>query len=163
MVWLHLASSTLPYRILIVVAAVCAWTSPALPAQASQTTLHRLYVSTFDGKSEGEAIRKALMDQIRKLRNFALVDSPEHADATLEGESEIYVSGYVNLYVRAGTSPSNGTPLYKGYLSVELKSRSGETLWSYLSTLHSPTKSPANEVAKDVTKHLQNSFSGSSK
>jgi hypothetical protein len=143
------------------VSGVFAIASLLLAGQAEQAAARRIYVGNLGGRPEAEQIRKALIGQARKLRNFEVVDSPAQADAILDGDPEVYVSGYVSLYVRAGTSPTSGTPLYKGYVSVELKNRSGETIWSYLSTLHAPSKNPASDIAKDVMKHLQTGFSGS--
>lgn len=116
--------------------------------------LHRIYVGKFGNKSNASGICKALIDQLRKSKHFEAVDSSSKADALLSGETEIYVRGYFSLYVRAGTSPANGQPVYGGYVSVELKSHSGETIWSYLSTLPSPSRNPGTDMAKDVIKHL---------
>ena len=99
-------------------------------------------------------MRKALVGQLRKSKDFEVVDSSSQADAVLDGDTEIYIKGYFSLYARAGSSPANGQPIYGGYVSAELKSPSGDTLWSYLSTLHSSSKNPAGDLSKDIYKHL---------
>jgi len=67
----------------------------------------------------------------------------------LGGGGEIWVKGYRSLNPRSGRSPSNGTPVYAGYLSVELRDRNGETIWSYLAT-----PGPSTDVAKDLSKRI---------
>lgn len=148
-------------KFVIFVSAAFAFSCLSWQAQAEQAVVRRIYVGNLGGKPEAEQIRNALIDLARKLKTFEVADSPEKADAILDGDPEVYVSGHVSLYVRAGTSPTSGTPLYKGYVSVELKNRSGETIWSYLSTLHAPSKNPASDIAKDVMKHRQSGLLGS--
>ena len=83
-----------------------------------------------------------------------MISSSKDADLILSGDTELFVRQYYNLYVRAGTSPSNGRPIYGGYVSVELKSPSGETLWSYLATARAGSKDAPHHLSEDIVKHL---------
>lgn len=96
------------------------------------------------------------MAELRKVKAFDLVDSAADADATLSGSGEIWLKGFLSLNPRAGTLPENGQPVYDGYVSVELKDRNGETLWSYLATARAASKQPARELSKEVVRHLEN-------
>ena len=98
----------------------------ALPAAAGQVglrapgpELRRIYVGDFGGKPEAAALRNAVIEQIRKSKDFMVAESPAESDAELAGDAEIYIRGYYSLYARAGTSPANGKPVYGGYVSVE--------------------------------------------
>jgi phosphate transport system substrate-binding protein len=46
-----------------------------------------------------------------------------------------------------GKVPPNGTPIYRGFLSIELRDKNGQTLWSYLAT---PPAASA-DVSKDLS------------
>ncbi|MBV8551563.1 MAG: hypothetical protein JOY54_09700 [Acidobacteriaceae bacterium] len=95
-----------------------------------------------------------MRNELQKSKVFEMVESPADADAVLAGDAEVYVLGYYSLYARAGRSPANGNPVYGGYTSVELKSHSGETVWSYLSTLRSGSTDPARDISRDIARHL---------
>jgi hypothetical protein len=60
--------------------------------------------------------------------------SPQAADAVIGGTGETWIRGYYSLNPRVRSVGSDAHPIYGGYLSVELKGRGGETLWSYLVT-----------------------------
>ncbi len=114
---------------------------------------HRLYVADI-AKAGDSDLRKELLRQLSKSKDLQLVQSPAQADEILTGSAELYIRGYYSLYVRAGSAPSHGRPLYGGFASVVLKSRSGETLWSYLATLQESTSTPGRELSRDIARHL---------
>ena len=79
-----------------------------------------------------EKLRKDLIAELRKLTSISLVSGESSADAILGGGGEIWIKGYRSLNPRSGRLPSDGTPVYGGYLSVELREhdkarRSGRT------------------------------------
>src|SRR5271169_3191796 len=96
--------------------------------------IRRLYVEPFTTKTGSEKLRDDVIGELRKLSSVSIVSSQASADAILGGGGEIWVKGYRSLNPRSGRLPSNGTPVYAGYLSVELRDTKGETLWSYLAT-----------------------------
>jgi phosphate transport system substrate-binding protein len=125
----------------------------ALPLLAFQAPEKRLYVEPFATKSGSEALRGELISELRKLSGVSIVASAEGADETLGGGGEVWIKGYRSLNPRSGPSPSHGSPVYGGYLSVELKDRSGATLWSDLVT-PSGDGDISKDLAKRIAKHL---------
>jgi hypothetical protein len=130
----------------LLVAALCA---------QSAGPVRRIYVN---GLSPDD-VRKDLIAALRKSKLFDVVATADQADAVLSGGGKIWRKGFYSLNPRAGTSPSNGQPVYGGFLSVELKDRHGETLWSYLATPRSGSTDAAGDLSRDVVKHLAGSLS----
>ncbi len=86
---------------------------------------------------------------------FSVSRRPEaDADAVVAGDGETWIKGYRSLNPRSGRLPSNGDPVYAGFLSVELKDTRGDTLWSYLVTLGPASENISKELSKQVVKHL---------
>ena len=148
------AAAILFFRSIVFCSVVLVPACVQMRAGAPPPQVRRVYVGSLGDKPNAREIQKALIEQIRKTKEFEAADSAAQADAVLDGDADIYIRGYFSLYARAGTAPANGKPVYGGYVSVELKSPSGDTIWSYLSTLHGPSMNPFSEVAKDVIKHL---------
>jgi phosphate ABC transporter phosphate-binding protein len=125
------------------------------PALAQSGGARRLYVEPFTTKAGSEKIRQDLMAELRKQSAISLASSESAADVILGGGGEIWVKGYRSLNPRSGRLPSGGTPVYAGYLSVELRNPRGETLWSYLATPGTAAEDDVSkELAKRIAKHL---------
>lgn len=123
--------------------------------------IKRLYVEPFTIKEQGsDNLRHNIERQLRKLRSVTLVSNQAAADAVLTGKGEVWIKGYQSLNPRSGRLPSNGTPIYAAFLSVELKDRVGDTLWSYLVAPRDSTDI-SNELSKQVAKHLAEALEGS--
>ena len=125
--------------------AAAEWQAGARPGE-----VRRLYVEQFPVEGGGEKLREDVIAQLRKLGRISLVSERSTADRILSGKGEVWIKGYRSLNPRSGRSPSNGIPVYGGYLSVELKDAQGETLWSYLVT---PGPEP-EDVSKDLSKRM---------
>jgi len=125
----------------------------ALPLLAFQTPGKRLYVEPFATKSGSDALRGELISELRKLSGVSLVASASDANETIGGGGEVWVKGHRSLNPRSGPSPSHGSPVYGGYLSVELKDANGVTLWSDLVT-PSGDGDISKDLAKRIAKHL---------
>lgn len=137
------------------VACCCALVGGALACQAAdQLEIKTLYVEPFAMKTGAEKLRADVIAQLRKLGSISLVSGPSNADATLSGDGEIWIKGYQSLNPRSGRLPSDGTPIYAGFLSVELKDAKGETLWSYLATPDGVSQDISKDLAKRIVKHL---------
>ena len=72
----------------------------------------------------------------------------------MSGEGEIWIRGYQSLNPRSGRLPSNGTPVYAGFLSVELKNARGETTWSYLVTPSGTSEDVTKDLSQRIAQHL---------
>jgi phosphate transport system substrate-binding protein len=137
--------------LLIFAGSALAWQTPPL---------RRLYVEPFTTKEGSENLRDDVIAELRKPGSapppvsFSLVTSAAAADVVLGGGGEIWVRGYRSLNPRAGESPSNGTPVYGGFLSVELRDLKGETLWSYLVTPSSAGGDVSSNLAKQIAKRV---------
>lgn len=134
----------------------CAFAGSALAWRQARPPLRikRLYVEPFTTKAGSEKLREDVIAQLRKLSSISLVSGDSEADAILGGGGEIWIRGYRSLNPRSGTMPSNGTPVYGGSLSVELRNTKGETLWSYLVTPGAESDDVSKELAKRIAKHL---------
>jgi hypothetical protein len=129
----------------------------------SLRSVKRIYIDGLGDKPGLREVKKDLAAELRHSEVFDLVNSANQADATLSGHGDTWLKGYYSLNPRAGTSPTNGQPVYGGYLSVELKNRAGVTLWSYLATPHAGSKNIAHDLSKDVVKHLLTASAGPGK
>jgi phosphate ABC transporter phosphate-binding protein len=93
-------------------------------------SITRLYLNSFEGKIGAVQLREKVLARLRADHSWEVVDNPSEADAFLNGSGEMWLQGYVVVNARSKTRQA----VYGGYLSLELKNKSGDTLWSYLVT-----------------------------
>ena len=124
------------------------------PADNKLAGIKRIYVEMFPAKAGSEKLREDLMAELRKLGSPSVVASESDADAVVAGDGETWIKGYRSLNPRSGRLPSDGDPVYAGFLSVELKDPKGETIWSYLVTLGPTSENISKDLAKQIVKHL---------
>lgn len=135
----------------------CLLAAPAFEGQGTQKAPapKRLYVEAFATKAGAEELRDDVTSELRKLSSVSVVPDEERADWVIGGGGEIWIKGYRSFSPRSHMKlPSNGTPVYGGYLSVELKNRQGVTLWSYLATPGSVSEDVSKDISKQIAKHL---------
>jgi hypothetical protein len=133
----------------------CTLTSPA-QTTASAAQVKRVFVGPFGRGVEAEQIRRSLIQILRKDKKIELADTDAAADATLTGSGEVWIKGYYTLNARARTIGGNTQPIYGGYISVELRDRQKEVLWSYLATpqrmgLAAMSRNLAGQIARKLT------------
>ena len=114
-----------------------------------------IFVGDIKGISEAGGIRQALMEDLRKHGKPGLAGGPDSADATLTGNGELWVKGYFSLNPRERSVGADAHRVYGGYLSVELRDRKGEVLWSYLVTPRRGYDSISHDLAGQVLKKLR--------
>ena len=114
----------------------------------------RLYVEPLTLKGGPVKLREDLIGQLRRLPGVSIVTERSAADAVLTGEGEIWIKGYQSLNPRSGRLPSNGTPVFTGFLSVELKDTKGNTVWSYLVTPGAGSEDISKNLCKQIVRHL---------
>lgn len=107
----------------------------ALPG-LSQTT-RNVFVDSLGDKPGASELREQVKSELRKSQGFYVVDTPAQADLVLSGTGEVWVKSHYSLNPRNRSVNSDAQAVYTGYLSVELKDKIGETVWSYLATPHS--------------------------
>jgi len=115
-------------------------TAPANP-------IKRLYVEPFATQAGSEKFREDVVSELRKLNSVSLAADESSADAILGGGGEVWIKGYRSHNPQLGKVPPNGTPIYTGFLSMELRDKNGQTLWSYLAT---PPEA-SDDVSKDLS------------
>ena len=138
--------------------AACAF---AWQVEPTISQIRRIYVAPFAIKGGTGQLQGDVVSQLHKLGTVKLVSNEADADAVLSGAGEVWIRGYESLNPRSGRSPSNGTPVYGGFVSVELKDRAGDTLWSDLVTARAASGGISKDVSKQVAKHLAQALQGS--
>ena len=136
-------------------ACCCALAGFAAGWQARQP-IKRLYVEPFVTKAGGEELRADVIAELRRMSSVSLVSGEAGADAILGGGGEIWIKGYRyrGLYPRSGPMASAGTPIYAGYLSVELRDPRGATIWSYLATPGPAAADVSRDLSRRIARHL---------
>jgi phosphate ABC transporter phosphate-binding protein len=140
-----------------VLAVVCCFVAgPSFGWQQSANSVgRRVYVEAFATKGDAQRFRNDVATELRKLASVSLVSSELNADLILGGGGEIWVRGYRSFSPRSPEKlPSNGVPVYGGYLSVELRNKNGVTLWSDLVTPHEESEDVSKNLAKRIAKDL---------
>jgi phosphate ABC transporter phosphate-binding protein len=118
-------------------------------AVGSLAQVKKVYVERFEEGDEAEPLRQSLVKRLAKSGRYQVVDTAQGADAIAKGSGEVWLKGY--LTVNSRTPASDRQPVYGGYLAVELVSREGEPLWSYLIT---PSKLTFLRVRDDLANNL---------
>jgi phosphate ABC transporter phosphate-binding protein len=135
------------FRLTACLAFCCAMLGLAFAEQTTSTNqIKRLYVEPFTTQAGSEKFRDDVINDLRRLNVVSLAPDESSADAILGGGGEIWIKGFRSHNPQLGNVPPNGTPIYTGFLSIELRDKKGQTLWSYLVT------PPA--ASEDVTKDL---------
>jgi phosphate ABC transporter phosphate-binding protein len=135
--------------------ACCLLAGPVLAWQGVDGGQRRIYVEAFATKSGAEKLREDVTAELRKLKSVSLVSDESNADIILGGGGEIWVRGYRSFSPRSHMKlPTNGMPVYGGFLSVELKDNHGVTLWSYLVTPETSSDDISKDLSRRIAKHL---------
>ena len=135
--------------------ACCFLAGPAFAWQRTNGGVKWLYVEQFATKDGAEELREDVVSELRKLNSVTLVPDESAADLILGGGGEIWIRGYRSFSPRSQMKlPTNGTPIYGGYLSVELRNKAGQTLWSYLVTPRIVSGDVPKDLSKQITRHL---------
>lgn len=147
-------------RIVLLFFAVWLMPTLALASRAPAGGPKRLYVEPFATKANAEQLREDVIGELRKVGSLSLVPDEAKADLILGGGGEIWVMGYRSFNPRSHMKmPANGAPIYGGYLSVELKSQGGVTIWSYLATPNAASTDVSKDIAKRIAKHVTEGLS----
>ncbi|MGA8814683.1 MAG: hypothetical protein WB523_19210, partial [Candidatus Sulfotelmatobacter sp.] len=140
--------SVSPFRFTVGVAFCCAMVGPTLISQtAPANQIRRIYVEPFTTREGSEALREDLIAELHKMKSVSLAGDESSADAILGGGGEVWIRGYRSHNPQLGKVPPNGTPIFTGFLSIELRDRNDQTLWSYLAT---PPAS-SGDVSRDLS------------
>jgi phosphate transport system substrate-binding protein len=126
----------------------CGTVGSARARQASPVnTNRRIYVEPFATRQGSDTFREDVIAELRKMKSVSLAADESSADEILGGGGEVWIEGYRSHNPQLGKVAPNGTPIYTGFLSIELRDRQGQTLWSYLAT---PPAASA-DISKDLS------------
>jgi hypothetical protein len=133
---------------------------PSLSAQPDSIQFRKLYIESLKVKKGSDKFRSDMVAQLRKVNAISIVSDKADADAILSGDGEVWVKGYASLNPRSGHSAFDGTPVYTGFLSVEIRDPQGVTLWSYLVRPRAESQDISKDLSKRVAKHLAAALDG---
>lgn len=121
-----------------------------LPAWCAAGTA-RIFVEPFADKTGAAPLRSELINLLRKGRGVEVVDASATADFILSGSGETYIKGYVGTNPRVRYLNSDAKPVYGGFLSVELKNREHDPVWSYLVT---PRRFGSDDINRNLASQI---------
>jgi phosphate transport system substrate-binding protein len=151
--------SVSPFRLTVCFVFCCAMFGPAFAWQtAPPNHLRRIYVEPFATQAGSEKFREDVIAELRKVKSVSLADGESSADAILGGGGEVWIKGYRSHNPQLGKVPPNGTPIYTGFLSIELRDKSGQTLWSYLATPPAASADVSKDLSTLIVKKLVDSL-----
>jgi hypothetical protein len=119
----------------------------------SLAQIKKIYVASLGDKNGSAKIHDALVKRLRDVHGLQVVSTQAEADAVITGNAELWVKGYYTTSPRPSRYAQN--VIYGGVLSVEVKGKDNETMWSYLVT---PSKFYWGTVAEDLADHLVKKF-----
>ena len=140
--------------------ACCLLAHPTFAADETTKAAKRLYVEVFATKVDAEKLREDVTAELQKFSSVSLVPDESSADLVLGAGGEVWIRGYRSFSPRNHIKvPSNGTPIYGGYLSVELKNKRGITVWSHLVTPSGGSEDFSKDLSKQIAKNLAEALS----
>ena len=137
------------FRMIVCFAFCCSLVGSALASQTAPADhgTRLIYVEPFVTQVGSEKFREDVISQLRKLNSVSLAGDESNADVILGGGGEVWIKGYRSHNPQLGKVAPNGTPIYTGFLSIELRDRNGQTLWSYLAT----PPAASGDISKDLS------------
>jgi hypothetical protein len=112
---------------------------------------NRVFVEPLGTKSGAVQLRNELVRLLEKEHRVTLVSDVSAADFVVSGEGETYIKGYVGTNPRVRYLNGEAKPVYGGFLSVEVKNRERDTIWSYLVT---PRRLGSEDINRNLTGQL---------
>ena len=117
----------------------------------------RVFVEPLGTKSGAAQLRNELVHLLEKEHGIALVSDAAAADFIISGEGDTYIKGYVGSNPRVRYLNGDARPVYGGFLSVEVKNREHDTIWSYLVT---PRRLGSEDINRNLTGQLARKLVG---
>jgi phosphate transport system substrate-binding protein len=136
-----------PLAVVILAAALPLFGQPAGQLAPHLSNITNVFVDSLGDRPGAAELRGNIVAELEKSHRFHVVGNQSEAQAVLAGTGEVWVKGYVSLNPRNRAINGDTQALYAGYLSIELRDKKGDTLWSYLATPHS---SASPDVGRDL-------------
>jgi phosphate transport system substrate-binding protein len=120
----------------------------------------KVHVGSLGDKKGAAELRDEMIKRLKGNQTVQVVATAADADAVLTGSGETWVKGYYSTSPRPTRYAQSA--IYGGTLSVEVKGKDNETLWSYVVTpskfsWSSVTQDLADQMVKKFVKALQDS------
>lgn len=135
-------------RLLTLAALATCCTSTSAVRVDSLVQARSVYVQQFTGGPEASRLRDSFVRQLKSGHRFRLVQSPETADAIVQGSGQVWVRGYIAINPR--NPGTDREAVYAGYLSIEVDGAQGQPLWSWVVT---PSRATWSNVFDDLAAH----------
>jgi hypothetical protein len=97
---------------------------------ASLNAVKSVFVGSLGSQPGAKQLHEEITESLRRSHKLQLAPLA-NADAVVEGIGEVWIRGHRSLSPRARTNTAYAEAIYGGYLSVLVKGRQGEILWSY--------------------------------
>ncbi|HUB50688.1 MAG TPA: phosphate ABC transporter substrate-binding protein PstS [Terracidiphilus sp.] len=110
--------------------------------------IRTISVGSMGASGVADTLRLKVIERLKKSKRLKVVDDAAGADVILRGDSNIWATGTVTL---SPHSKSATMTMYQGYLSAELVSSTGQTLWSYLVT---PSRFRTASITDDLADQM---------
>ena len=117
----------------------------------------RVFVESFGTKPGAVQLRNELVRFLENDHHVTLVSDAASAEFVVSGEGETYIKGYVGTNPRVRYLNSDARPVYRGFLSIEVKNRQRATIWSYLVT---PRRLGPGDISRNLTGQLAGKLEG---
>jgi len=122
--------------------------------------VRKVFVGSLGEKKGAAELRDEMIKRLKGNQTVQVVATATEADAVLTGSGETWVKGYYSTSPRPSRYAQS--TIYGGTLSVEVKGKDNETLWSYAVTpskftWSSVTQDLADQMVKKFVKALQDS------
>jgi hypothetical protein len=118
-----------------------------LPGQS----ISRIYVEPFGNNQD--SLQEETIRLLKSRKDVQVASSVDNADRVLTGTDQTYIKGYLARNPRVRYKNSDSRPVFGGYVSVELKDRQDETVWSYLVT---PRRFGPEDLSKNLAGQIVN-------
>ncbi len=120
-------------------------------AWASEGTskIRKVYVEPFPQNPGAALLQQDVVEKLKASHDLRVVGQAGEADFVVQGNGETWVKGYIS---NDGRNPSSmRQPVLGGYLSLELKGKDGQALWSYMVT---PGRFHWNSLDEEMADHI---------
>ena len=104
----------------------------AATSPQAQPKVKRVYVEAFPVNPGSALLQQDVLEQLKASHHLEVVHDASEADFVVQGNGETWIKGYVSNNARNPSSARQ--PVVGGYLSLELKNKNGQALWSYMVT-----------------------------
>ncbi len=116
-----------------------------LAGTADAQSILRIYVEPFGNQQD--ALREETIRLLKNRKDVQVASTAGDADRVLTGTDQTFIKGYLGRNPRLRYKNSDSRPVFGGYVSVELKDKQDETVWSYLVT---PRRFGPEDLSKNI-------------